>query len=288
MDVVTIVVGFVALALSTVAVILVFWKRLEKRDRDTEEIANQLRAIINEQTRSSTRPDLAILLGTQWDFIAKVVQNRIAKANICKHMVEKYIKDDSAVMLDSGSTTDLVTLELREQRRRGVHVSSNNLLAALHLAGATEVTFKLFPGQFDHRFAAVYSDDANIELMRQGFAVIILAAVRFRASTGIMVEPTDDANKKFKATALRKFREDKNSRLFVAVDPFKLVLPTKGFIGVLDQEEWEQVMKQNHDRITVCTTEPPSHMTADEELVALRKEIKVLRDNGITVDDFKA
>lgn len=69
----------------------------------------------------------------------KIVDQNTAKRVIATHVAEHYIKDFSAVLLDAGSTAELIAVEMFE-RRRFLSVLTNNLGAYASYTRARAVT----------------------------------------------------------------------------------------------------------------------------------------------------
>ena len=53
-----------------------------------------------------------------WKFLEKIFRNRFEKYNISKYIVSKYIINNHNILLDSGSTIDLVTSELIKSEKK--------------------------------------------------------------------------------------------------------------------------------------------------------------------------
>ncbi len=100
-----------------------------------------------------------------------------------------------------------------------------------------------------------------------------------------MVHKTHKLNKLFKEVALRTF-EQKNKtrqcRLIIAVDAYKFLVSEDDHSAVLDAQEWQSLLMNFKDNITLVTTMP--HERIDNRKDALIKnEIAQFTENGINV-----
>jgi DeoR/GlpR family transcriptional regulator of sugar metabolism len=232
------------------------------------------------------RPDVPLLLATQWRFVEKVHHHRYEKQGIARRIVRNYIiaRRAKKVLLDSGSTTDLVTFELLMSKTTGVEIHSNNVFSALHLAGAGDVPFYLLPGRFDERYAAVYSPEANEQVDETDFDLFVLAAVVLRREKGIMVHWNDDDNGNFKRTVLKAFLRRPDSQLLIAADASKFSATETNHRAVLAADEWQDIIQQAHSRIVIVTS--PSAPDFDERMVtAAATEVQLFKEAGVQVDD---
>ena len=244
------------------------------------------RSLVNEQRQLLSRfpswpPQIPPSLQLNISFIQKMLAYRSEKLLIARRIANKYIQDSETILLDSGSTTDTVPSELPAAGKVDVLVHSNNILAAMHLAGR-QTRFKLLPGDFDDQFAAVYSTAGNQKARDDDFDSYIIAAVRLRLSRGIMVRRDDKQNNEFKAAMLRGFERLESSRLIIAVDPSKFVLADDDFDQVLP-DDWERIRTKASGRITVITAPVPSDFSR-EERDAFETQVRLFEDAGIAVD----
>jgi DeoR/GlpR family transcriptional regulator of sugar metabolism len=230
------------------------------------------------------RPEFSIILATQWRFIEKIFRYRFEKHSIARKIATKYVGNNTKLLLDSGSTTDLVTSELLISRATGVHVYSNNVFAAMHLIGTTEVPLHLFQGRFSDRFAAVYSDEANNRIDQLGLNSFILAATALRFDTGIMVHNNDAENYNFKRTALMVFMRTPESKLLIAVDASKFFEPVSRHQGIVTQSEWGDIISRAADRIVIVTSPPGPDFDAAQRAF-VEQEIAKFRNACIEVDE---
>jgi DeoR/GlpR family transcriptional regulator of sugar metabolism len=295
--------SLIGAVLAILAIVLVFIFRDFQREKVIGTIETQLKSfnqsaydnlsktstIIQElqgirSASQSLCPDFSIFLATQWKFIEKTVHYRLEKHEIARKIVTKYISDHMSVLLDSGSTTDLVTSELLRNRVNGLHIYSNNVYAAMHLSGTSKVPFYLLPGSFSQLFAAVYSPEANRQIGQTGFNLFILATTALRFDSGIMVHISDDENYEFKRTALLTFFHNTESKLLIAADASKFFEPVETYRGVVSTKEWNDILSRAASRIVIVTS-PPSSEFSTQQLVLLQNEIAKFRSVGILVDD---
>ena len=261
--------------------------RLKMLTQRLEEMLQQLREnqpfVSDDFTDSTAGPDLQVYLTSQWRFIAKVFRYRSEKSLICKKIVRNHISDESSVLLDSGSTPDQVTAEIL-RTDKSARVVSNNVFAAVHLAGTNKVDFDLLPGRFDERYAAVYSPQAIEQIRNGAFTLYILASARLRIDEGIMVLKEDFNNQQFKLEVMRKFAQEKCTRLVIAVDASKFCRGLERYMPIFDdQSEWKRIVASEGKRITVVTN--PIVDYRPEEIVRINQEITRIRCAGINVDD---
>jgi hypothetical protein len=193
------------------------------------------------------------------------------------------------VLLDSGSTTDLVTQELLEGPANNVHVRSNNIFAAMHLVGTKAIDFYLYAGRFSDHFAAVYSKEALAQISNQSdFDLFILAATTFRFDSGIMVHMDDSENDDFKREALiafeRSLASPSPSQLLIAVDPSKFLVPTNYHKGVVEERKWKDIISKAKNRMIIVTSPLPGGLSANHRALITR-EIEKFKSAGIRVDD---
>src|SRR5258705_6637509 len=128
---------------------------MSERDIAVKNIEGRLERFIEAKLQelalnsAGIRPDLSLYLTSQWRFVEKIFHYRFEKSLIAKKVVAAYVVEGSSLLIDSGSTTDLITSELLIQKKPNVQVNSNNVFAAMHLVGTSAVTFRLLPGQFN-------------------------------------------------------------------------------------------------------------------------------------------
>jgi len=255
--------------------------------RNSEETLELSKKTLYEASQLTTgqeiRPELSTYLSNQWMFIEKTFHNRFEKHDICRRIVTGFMKSGDTILLDSGSSVDLVTSELLTSRFENVHVYSNNVFAAVHLVGTTRVTLTLFAGEFSDRFAATYSPEFNNRIRDLPIRVFVMAATAFRAEIGITVDEGDRDNADFKAAALRAFSRGKSSRLIIAVDATKFVEPLGKHKPVVEQGEWQEMLVSYARRIAVVSSR--MRPEADpEDIVHFEQEVGRLRKKGIQVD----
>lgn len=266
--------------------------RLDTFNHDARELLSHASEIIKEvrdirSASQSLRPDLSIfLVAKQWRFIEKIFRYRTEKHSVAKTIATKYVDDNMNLLLDSGSTTDLVTYELLKSGVTGINIYSNNVFAAMHLVGIKEIPFHLFQGLFSERFAAVYSDEANNRIDSLGVSLFILAATSLRFDTGIMVHKDDPANYDFKRKALMVFRRASESKLLIAVDASKFFEPIDNHRGVFTSGEWMDMIKTAASRIFVITS-PPALDFDPIQHAAVNTEIAKFVQAGVQVDNIR-
>jgi DeoR/GlpR family transcriptional regulator of sugar metabolism len=256
-------------------------ERINQLHQRSDDILNKAEALTSSQ---HPRPDnITTFLAGQWAFIEKTFKNRFEKHNICRRIVSRYIPENGAILLDSGSSVDLVTYELLSHRLGSLTVFSNNLFAAMHLIGARHVSFILLDGIFNHRFAATYSSATNNRIGGLGINVFILAATALRFKEGVMVNRDDDENSEFKRSVLNAFSRLPDSNLIIAVDGSKFIEPIDGHQGVLTSDVWSDLINRNASRIFIVTHPVRAEVVANDRS-AFDGEIAKFRDAGIKVD----
>ncbi len=279
----------VAFIFSALALMAVLFRWVSERDIAVKNIESRLERFIDAKLQelaiksSSIRPDLGLYLTSQWRFVEKIFHYRFEKSLIAKKLVMSHIADGTSLLLDSGSTTDLITSELLLQKKPNVQVHSNNVFAAMHLVGTSLVTFRLLPGLFNEKFAAVYSEDADRQIEHLPVNLYVLAAVRFSSLDGLMVAVDDEENQRFKSCALRAFSRNKASRLVVAVDASKFVEDRSGYVGAVPQAEWQAILRRESRRIAIVTNPAPRTFT-DQQRLAFEREVSLFEGAGIVVD----
>jgi DeoR/GlpR family transcriptional regulator of sugar metabolism len=254
---------------------------------NSEKLLTNSLAIL-EQARHLTashhlRPELSAYLVNQWQFVEKTFRNRYEKHDICRRIVVQNIEEGNCILLDSGSSVDLVTYELLTAKLKKVRVFSNNVFAAIHLVGTKEITFNLFAGDFSEKFAAVYSKEFNNRIETLPIGVYILAATAIRFGKGVMVNKQDRDNADFKSAVLQAFARSEESKLIIAVDATKFIEPTDKHQPVVSADEWADLLSTHSDRIIVVT----SHLRPDADraqAAAVDQELRRFRSAGIEVD----
>ncbi len=229
------------------------------------------------------RPEFSFFFATQWRFIEKVYRFRFEKHSISRKIASKYITGDMRILLDSGSTIDLVTAELLTKPVANIHIYSNNVFAAMHLAGTRRVTFHLFQGRFSERFAAVFADEANNRIDQLPIDLFIMAATALRFEKGIMVHMDDPDNFQFKKRVLEVFTRTPNSKLLIAADASKFSEPIDNHRGIVTPEEWSVIIEKEASRIVVITSPSAPDFTPNQRSWA-DQEIEKFRNAGIEVD----
>lgn len=252
----------------------------EKILKQSERILDHARKQIVLQ---NIRPDLSTFYANQWRFIEKTFQYRFEKHAICRGIVQFHIPNNSTIFLDSGSTIDLITFELLTSDVKNVKVISNNLFAAMHLIGIREIHFQLLSGRFNDKFAAVYDEKSEIRISSMPIDVYILAATAIRFIDGIMVLNIDRENRDLKATALRAFQRNKNSKLIIAVDSSKFTVPKEERQGVIPTEEWKEILEQEKDRIVLITSKIRLD-TSPKDRITIENELEMFKEQNITIE----
>lgn len=251
-------------------------KEMLKNSRNVLEIAKS--SAVGEHPRQ----DLTTFLAHQWQFIEKTFKNRFEKHDISKRIVQNHIPEKSNILLDSGSTIDLVTFELLGAGKNA-NVHTNNVFAAMHLVGTHFITLHLLDGLFNDRFAATYSAKAVSRIDVLGINVFILAATAFRFRQGIMVHREDGPNKNFKAEALRVFRRRPDAILIVAVDASKFLGPPHEHVGVISEERWRSLLEERAASI-VLVTAPLRPEAKQKDIDEIDEQIREFESLGVTVD----
>ncbi len=294
LNLIGIIVGALGLVLGIAAIILHFTSVTSRAQRDIALIDREMKKILtnSEDTLSAAkdllarsrdlsaaqnlRPELAFAITRQWDFFEKTFHSRFEKHSICRRIVTNHIPDNANVLLDSGSTVDLVSFELLNTNKV-VNITSNNVFAAMHLIGDRTLQFRMLPGVFNDRFAATYSDAANAQIRDQAFNVIVMATTAYSFDAGIMVHTGDQDNLDFKAAALHNFERSPNTRLVIAVDGTKFLGDQSGHKGVLTQEAWATLREKHAARVVIVTSElrpeagPIERAKVDQELARFRE-----------------
>lgn len=295
------IVAVIGLFLSICAIILFFWERTSRRERDVDLIKSKMDLIVDQIERTledqrefarkakelsyshHLRPELSIFVTKQWDFVEKTFHNRFEKHSICRRIVTNHLSTDASLLLDSGSTVDLLTFELLSSDKNEVNILSNNVFAAMHLVGDKSISFRLLPGLFNDRFAATYSSEALGQILAQDFSAIILATTATSFTAGVMVHNGDKENLAFKKAVLDNFTNSRNTRLIIAADATKFTADKNGHKGVLDEDEWANMISDNASRIVLVTSAPRPEVR-DVDRAAFVREISSFRASGVWVD----
>lgn len=203
-EIASLLVGTLGLLLAIVAIVLVYKVRVFDVEkivssmnyrvsditRDTASLRDALRDVtqIGDSLRAhAARADSGQHIPVaQWEFAQQTYKNRVDKALICKHIVQHCIQPNTRILLDSGSTIDLVLAELLHSEHDAITVYSNNIFAAMHLIGSKKTSFHVLGGRFNEPYAACYGDNANAQLETLSLDVFILATSAFRLDKGVM------------------------------------------------------------------------------------------------------
>lgn len=258
----------------------------EQISRKADETLYKADAILREVREATAahhvRPELSTYFAKQWRFIERTFYCRYEKHGICRRIVSDCIRNNNTILLDSGSTVDLVTFELLTSDVDNVKVISNNLFAAMHLIGTERVRFQLLSGWFNDNFAAVYDDESTARISGLPIDLFILAATTIRFNEGIMVHDKDISNLSFKASALKTFQKNKASTLIIAVDASKFIEPTTRKRGVLPLSEWQDICNQECKRIVIVTS-TVRYDSKMEERNTIEGELEKFRNSGIQI-----
>ena len=226
-----------------------------KKTDELLESENEVLNISNELYSSQQlRPDLYIIVHKQWEFVEKTFHNRFEKHSICRRIVTNHINSDTNLLLDSGSTIDLVTFELLTSNKTNINVLSNNLFAAMHLIGEKKISLRLLPGLFNDKYAATYSKEALTQIADDDFSVIILATTALSYIDGIMVLNADSENYAFKRAVIENFKQSRNAKLIIAADATKFIENMDNHRSVLSKHEWASLISDHASRIFIVTT----------------------------------
>jgi|GEM_PF-4878942 len=259
--------------------------RLEEPRRQIEALLQRSEQIVRSVETLPTdhfRPGLSTYLANQWKFIEKTFKSRHTKHDICRRIVQQYIFDNTTVLLDSGSTIDLITYELLGSNRRNVKVHTNNVFAAMHLVATSEIELHLLGGVFDERYAAVYSQESFNRIDQLSIDVYILAATAIRFNEGILVYRDDKHNQNFKRSLVEAFVGTRNSKLIIAVDDSKFITPIEQHKSIMESGDWFNFLSEYRERIFIVTSQPPYDMDAIKR-VEIDKEINMYKELGIIV-----
>lgn len=229
------------------------------------------------------RPELSTYLAHQWKFIEKTFKNRFEKHDICRRIVANYVKENNSILLDSGSSIDLVTYELLGSDLTNIHVYSNNVFAAIHLVGTKKITFHMFQGVFNDRFAATYSGTVNAEIRELPINVFVLAATAFRFESGVMIDRDDQDNADFKKAAIEAFERNDSTKLIIAVDAAKFVEPIERHEPVVPKDTWLELLGRNSSRISIVTAKMPADLSPRAR-AQFEQELDKFRQQGVRVD----
>lgn len=297
------VLAILALTISVVGIVIAVWSKVAKNseamavvktdfdnlhrrtDSQLEKADKMLIELQNVTVESHHAPELTAYLAHQWDFLEKTFHRRFAKHNICRRIVDKHLGDHRTILLDSGSTIDLVTYELLGTAVENINIYTNNVFAAIHLVGVKNITLHLLQGVFSHRFAASYSQEANARLSDLGVTFFVVAATSISFEAGIMADAGDRGNLEFKAAALRAFKETPNASLIIAVDGEKFLQGTAKHKGVLSESEWEMLLKTQATSITLVTSDLPDDVDRDDR-VCFDNQVNQFREAGVDVDTY--
>ena len=273
---------FVFRSVDTQKSIVLFESKFERMQDEMNSILDKSGQVIShfEHATSShfTRPDISIYLTENWEFLRKTLFHRVLKERICAAIVRECIQDYDKILLDSGSTVDLITSVLAGSPIKNVRIFSNSIAAALHLIGSDKIQFYLFDGEFNDQYAAVYSRDGLDKLKEIRVNKIIMAATAIRFKEGIMVDKDDENNASFKKTMLDCFERYPDSELFIAVDPTKFVLALDKHKKIMEEDEWKSILARNSRRMKIITCAPP-YDSSDEERIQIREEIDKFKMN---------
>jgi len=296
------VVSGVSLFLGLVSILLYFSGRDSDREAKVraitmmiDEYTNKAKGILEKadtqintmekaiSTARVLRPDLPALIAAQWEFVNKLSLYRSEKQRIAQEIVDTFASDGMTLVLDSGSTTDLVTSALATCGKHDINVYSNNVFAALHLVGAEHVRFWLLPGRFSDRYAAVYSEEANQRLETLPANLFIMAASSLSAEHGVMVNPSDESNAVFKRAMLASFaKREPDARLAIAVDASKFSPGKHDTRAVMNDGDWADVLARSCDRMTVVTC-APSKRFSQSMVEKYEQEIEAFQKKGVRV-----
>jgi hypothetical protein len=194
-------------------------------------------------------------------FWGKLSIQRADKVAIADRIASEYIQENDTIIVDSGTTVDLIPHILRE-RHRNSKVYTNNLLAAISVVPPVEgCDCYLLSGRVDPIYGATYNIE-NIEAPLESIRAdqIILAATSISYDEGPMVDVRDYSNLRFKSELVRKALEDDgNPVLIIAVDWTKFgrhldIGESKEFNPVLEHRTWKAV--RSMQRFFLVITEP--------------------------------
>ncbi len=170
------------------------------------------------EKQSSTNPELSSRLtdGAQqrgFYILTKMKLESPVKLEIAKHVVKKYIKDLDAVLLDAGSTAELIAEELFSLRKF-LTVMTNNMGAYAAYtramapsgdsqAGGTERQIARYEndlvlpgGRYDATYEALFGDETLKAIQSFSPNVTIIGASGLRFSEGIYSHGVEDVRVK--------------------------------------------------------------------------------------------
>jgi hypothetical protein len=271
-----------------IGVILFVISNVSRSLDDVKESVASIEETVGKMAAGSTLglPHLFLTaLAREAKFWGKLSTQRADKVAIADEIASEYIHENDTIIVDSGTTVDLIPHILRE-RHRNSKVYTNNLLAAISVVPPVEgCDCYLLSGRVDPIYGATYNIEHIEEPVRPIRAnQIILAATSISYDEGPMVDVRDHLNRRFKSELVRKALEDDgNPRLIVAVDWTKFGRHLDGSIGkefnpVLEHATWKTV--RSVQRFALVTTKPldavqtPSAQRAREEIDKFLAETK--------------
>lgn len=235
----------------------------QKHLRSTQEFIDELKA--RKLIQDLPPVDFLSSLIQQWDFYARLATNRTQKAAISHYIAKNLIKSNENVILDSGSTVDLIPKYLVNQ---DVKIYTNNIFAVVGVSGISNMQMRIYqlPGFLDYNYAATYppESDVTVSTLLSNLPVtkIIIATKVLNFDGGIHVSKDDKKNRAFKKLLLK---HQVTKKFIIAVDWTKFRPARDNEIGVLQRTEWETLRKENKDEIIIVTHRPPEDVSEEEK-----------------------
>ncbi|MCK4732244.1 MAG: hypothetical protein KAT65_07275 [Methanophagales archaeon] len=232
-------------------------------------------------------------LATHSKFWEKLFIQRADKVSIASTIASRYIQDNDTIIVDSGTTVDLIPSILRDLHPN-VKVYTNNLLAAMSVVPPEDFDCSILSGRIDPIFGATYNiRDIGEPLKSIDPDQIILAAGGISFEKGPLVHVKDANNRQFKQELVEKAFLDLDTRLIIAVDWKKFKKDSDKLSDmnpVLGLVRWREVKGTN--RFVLVTTNPPPDLRTPEAVEA-REVIKKFFDNmnkkeGMNIEAIEA
>lgn len=174
-----------------------------------------------------------LVIGTDDYLNRRAVRNLTEKEDIARKAVQ-LLKPDTAIFLDSGSTTTTLARLFPDQSNL---IYTTGLSCATELAGLTKPTIMIPGGKLNRYSISVYGTSVVKELERVNFHQVFLGVTNYTRQTGFTCGNNEEAI--LKRTALQQ-----SEQVIVLMDSFKLGV--KGTYSICNLKDVDIVVSDGH------------------------------------------
>lgn len=210
---------------------------------------------------------------------ARTRENRDAKRAIAVKIAETFVRDNDSVILDAGSTAEMIADELFCRRSHLSVLTHNMRVYVSHIralsassdpAESGENQLLITGGRYDHTYEALLGPYADASIESHGTRVIIIGVSGLRSEDGAYCRGAYELSMK------RLFWGKPTDRRIIATDWSKLGSRDVLAFGKLEQMHFAA------DEAILVTNEPPASASPDARKV-FEREVAAIESQNVQV-----